>query len=79
MEIYTGDICDEFKVHQACKGMDGVFHLAAFKHVGLAEKFAVECTESNVIGSLNILRSSRNVTVMCYTLQALCYVSGKIY
>ena len=59
VEIYTGDICDEFKVHQACKGMDGVFHLAAFKHVGLAEKFAVECTESNVIGSLNILRSSR--------------------
>lgn len=59
IEIYTGDICDEFKVHQACKDMDGVFHLAAFKHVGLAEKFALECTESNVIGSLNVLRASR--------------------
>ena len=58
VEIYTGDIADPFTVNQACHSMDGVFHLAAFKHVGLAEKFATECTNSNVVGSLNILEQS---------------------
>ncbi len=55
IEFYTGDICDPFDVHQAMKGVDGVFHLAAFKHVGMAESLARECTRSNVLGSLNIL------------------------
>jgi len=58
LEIYTGDIADEFTVAQAVQRMDGVFHLAAFKHVGLAEKFTTECTQSNIIGSLNILAAS---------------------
>ena len=35
IEFYTGDICDPFDVHQAMKGVAGVFHLAAFKHVGM--------------------------------------------
>ena len=56
--IATGDICDEFDVHQAMRGVKGVFHLAAFKHVGLAETYARECTRSNVIGSLNVLEES---------------------
>jgi FlaA1/EpsC-like NDP-sugar epimerase len=58
IEIYPGDICDPVDVAQACKGVKGVFHLAAFKFVGLAEKFSRECTRSNVIGSLNILDAS---------------------
>ena len=39
-------------------GVDGVFHLAASKHVGLAETYSRECTKTNVIGSLNILEES---------------------
>lgn len=58
IEIYTGDVSDSFEVAQACIGVSGVFHLAAFKHVGLAEKFARECTKTNVIGSINILEQS---------------------
>ena len=58
VEIYTGDICDPFGVRQAMKGADGVFHLAAYKHVGLSESYVRECTRSNVIGSLNILEES---------------------
>jgi len=58
IEIYTGDISDEFEVMQSMKGVDGVFHLAASKHVGLAEKFVRENIKSNVIGSLNIYEQS---------------------
>lgn len=58
IEIYSGDVSDAFEVRQAMKDIDGVFHLAASKHVGLAEKFVRECIKSNTIGSLNILNQS---------------------
>ncbi len=60
LEIHTGDISDPFEVKQAMKDVDGVFHLAASKHVGLAETFVRECVKSNTIGSLNILENSLN-------------------
>lgn len=58
IEIYPGDISDSFEVKQAMKDVSGVFHLAASKHVGLAEKFVRENVKSNVIGSMNILEHS---------------------
>jgi UDP-N-acetylglucosamine 4,6-dehydratase len=58
VEIFTGDMSDKFEVHQACKGITQVYHLAAFKHVGLAEEFPRECVKSNLIGSLNLLDES---------------------
>ena len=58
VELITGDISDKFEVYQAMKGKDYIFHLAAFKHVGLAEKYARECTKTNLVGSLNILDCS---------------------
>lgn len=39
LQIYSGDVSDRFEVKQACQGVSGVFHLAASKHVGLAENF----------------------------------------
>jgi len=58
VEIYTGDISDPFEVKQAMKGVNGVFHLAASKHVGLAEKFVRENVKTNTLGSLYILEES---------------------
>ena len=58
IEILTGDVSDSFEVHQAVKGVTGVFHLAAFKHVGMAESQVRECTKTNTIGSLNVLEHS---------------------
>ncbi len=58
IEIFTGDIANEFDAHQACKGVTAVYHLAAYKHVGMAEKHSLECTRSNVIGTINILNES---------------------
>ena len=58
VEILTGDISDWFEVKQAMEGVDGVFHLAASKHVGIAEYQVRECIKSNTIGSMHILEHS---------------------
>jgi len=63
IEIYSGDISDRFEVKQSMKDINGVFHLAASKHVGLAEKFVRENIKSNTIGSLNILEESLNLNL----------------
>ena len=58
VETLTGDIYDTFEIKQAMKGVSGVFHLAASKHVGIAEQQVRECIKSNTIGSMNILDES---------------------
>ena len=58
IEIIPGDISDTFICEKASKDINGVFHLAAFKHVGLAETHSRECVNGNVLGSLNILECS---------------------
>lgn len=60
IETYPGDVSDKFDVQQSMKDVDGVFHLAASKHVGLAEKFVRETIKTNTIGSLNIYEQSLN-------------------
>ena len=55
IEICPGDIADPFVCKQACINIDGILHLAGFKHVGLAEKFTKENIATNVIGSQNLL------------------------
>jgi UDP-N-acetylglucosamine 4,6-dehydratase/UDP-glucose 4-epimerase len=58
IEIHPGDISDAFEVKQAMKDVNAVFHLAASKHVGLAEKFVRENLKSNILGSFNIYEQS---------------------
>jgi UDP-N-acetylglucosamine 4,6-dehydratase len=55
IRIIVGDISNVNNCDKACNGVHGIFHLAAFKHVGLAETNAKECMNSNVIGSMNLL------------------------
>ena len=57
VEIVTGDISDICIVKKSINNVSGIFHLAAFKHVGLAEKQPVQCVKSNTIGTLNILEA----------------------
>ena len=58
LDIHTGDICDDITLPRLMRGITGVFHLAAFKHVGLAETQSRECVKSNVVGSMNVLEQS---------------------
>jgi UDP-N-acetylglucosamine 4,6-dehydratase/UDP-glucose 4-epimerase len=80
VDIYTGDISDSFEVRQAMIGVTGIFHLAASKHVGLAEKFVRENIKTNIIGSLNILEHSLNHEtlqfVLCVSTDKAAQVAG---
>lgn len=59
IEIITGNISDKFTCAKACDGVSGIFHLAAYKHVGLAEQNVSECINSNVVGTINLLEETR--------------------
>lgn len=74
IEILTGDVSDKFEVEQSMKGVNGVYHLAASKHIGIAEKQPRECIKSNIIGSLNILEASLNVN-LCPNLEFVIGIS----
>ena len=58
VNIVVGDISDEYDCARACHNIDGIFHLAAMKHVGLAENNVSECINSNIVGTMNILTNS---------------------
>tara|TARA_B100000287_G_scaffold354078_1_gene344096 strand:- start:38 stop:916 length:879 start_codon:yes stop_codon:yes gene_type:complete len=62
IEYYTGDIADKFTLKRFTD-IQGIFHLAAFKHVGLAETQARECALSNVLGSINVLEHAVDIGV----------------
>ena len=59
IEIVPGDISDSFLLEKTCKDVAGIFHLAAFKFVGLAETETRACVVSNVLGTLNLLEATR--------------------
>lgn len=58
VNIMVGDIADPWIVKQAMKDASYVYHLAAMKHVGLAEEQVRTCVNSNIIGTMNILAES---------------------
>jgi UDP-N-acetylglucosamine 4,6-dehydratase/UDP-glucose 4-epimerase len=58
IEIYTGNVSDVFAVKESLIGVNAVFHLAAFKHVGLAEAQSRECIKTNTIGSFILYEES---------------------
>jgi len=54
IDIFPGDVSDSWVVRRAAEGCSGIFHLAAFKHVPMAEHNAIQCISSNVEGSMNV-------------------------
>ena len=58
VRIMSGDISDPFTCEKACKGVDRIFHLAAMKHIIMAEENPRECIKSNILGTLNILEQT---------------------
>jgi UDP-N-acetylglucosamine 4,6-dehydratase/5-epimerase len=63
IEIYPGDISDAYEVKQAMQNVNGVFHLAASKHVGLAETFVRENVKTNTLGTMYILEESLKMPI----------------
>lgn len=53
-----GDIRDEAKLTRATKGIDIIFHTAAYKHVILCERSPMEAVRSNILGVQNVINAA---------------------
>lgn len=60
LKFMIGDVRDYGKIDFACKNVDYVFHLAALKHVPIAEEFPYEAIKTNINGTRNIIRAAIN-------------------
>jgi FlaA1/EpsC-like NDP-sugar epimerase len=59
-ECVVGDVRDYRSVEKAMRGMDIVIHTAAMKHVPACEQNVEEAVWTNIIGSENIVRATRD-------------------
>ena len=55
VRFLIGDIRDRDRMLRACEGIDTVFHCAALKHVESGEYNPFEATQTNVIGTQNVI------------------------
>ena len=58
IKFYIGDIRDKSSVDDAMSGVDYVFHAAALKQVPSCEFFPMQATQTNVLGSRNVVDSA---------------------
>ena len=66
IKVIRGNIKHEKFVKKIVKGIHVVYHLAALRAVGIAERHVHDCINTNVIGTMNLLRyfkGSRFVTL----------------
>ena len=47
-----------YLLKKALNGCDGIFHLAAFKDVILAKEHPLKAVQTNILGTLNLLKVS---------------------
>lgn len=59
IEFIQGNIQDLADCEKAVKGVDGIFHMAAFSRSGPSFDMPFECHESNALGTLNVLAAAR--------------------
>jgi len=76
VEIFPGDVADRCVVEYALKDVDTLFHLAAFKHVGLAEIHSHQCTATNVIGTMNLLQYFKGKKFIAISTDKTAKISG---
>jgi UDP-N-acetylglucosamine 4,6-dehydratase len=58
IHIVPGNVADSWTVRKALQDVNGVFHLAGFKHVGLAEQNVNECLQTNISGTRTLLHQA---------------------
>ena len=58
IKFHIGDVRDRDSVDDVMTGVDYVFHAAALKQVPTCEFFPMQATQTNVIGSQNIIKSA---------------------
>ena len=76
IKFYIGDVRDRSSVDDAMSGVDFVFHAAALKQVPTCEFFPMQATQTNVLGSRNVLDSAishRVSKVVCLSTDKAVY------
>jgi UDP-N-acetylglucosamine 4,6-dehydratase/5-epimerase len=63
LKFVVGDVRDESRAHQALDGANLLFHVAAIKHVHLAEYNPVETVKTNVIGASIVSSIAKDVGI----------------
>jgi UDP-glucose 4-epimerase len=76
LEILEGDLRDASAVKSAARGMELVFHLAAFVSVAQSMSEPQACFDVNVNGTVNILEASRQEGVRKVVLSSSTAVYG---
>ena len=60
LKYALGDIRDYDSLEKHCYLKDVVFHLAAMKHVDMAEANLNECVKINLLGTMNVIKACRD-------------------
>ncbi|MDB4442462.1 polysaccharide biosynthesis protein [bacterium] len=63
--FFLADVRDRMKLQRQMKGIDVVFHTAAFKHVILCERSPFEAVQTNILGIQNIIGAASENKVGC--------------
>lgn len=58
IHILSGDVADPCVCAEAVNGVDGIFHLAGFKHVTMAEGNTAGCIKTNVCGTMSLVAAA---------------------
>jgi len=58
LKFFLGDVRDQKSIDSAMRGVDYVFHSAAFKQVPSCEFFPMEAFKTNVVGTQNVIDSA---------------------
>ena len=58
LRYFIGDVRDEDRMVEACKGIDYIIHTAAMKQVPTAEYNPFECIKTNIHGAQNIVQAA---------------------
>ena len=61
VEFFLGDVRNYRQVERVFQrySIDSVFHAAAMKHVVVSERFPLECVQTNIIGTSNVVTISK--------------------
>lgn len=77
----VGDVSDFSSVLAASQGVDAIIHLAAIKHIDIAEENPLETTRVNILGTSNVIQATKinNVSRLIYISTDKAATSSSIY
>jgi len=58
LKFIIGDVRQFGPLHDACKGVSILFHLAALKHIPICEKYPYEAIKTNIEGTENVIKAA---------------------